>query len=484
MKKYSLRNDSFIYGLAVMAERLISFFILPILTKTLPTESYGVWTQILITSSLVGNLVLFGFTTAAVKFLAGRDDNAEISSIFHRMFALVGLNALLVLLLSWWFMEPLGAAMFGHIRFAPFAVLFGFYVAIEALYEILIALLRSLRKISRVSSYYFLKNLVRVGALATGILILDMTLYQSLLLLIGINLVFIAYMYVVEVWLGIGVSFKRTELRFREVVLYSLPLLPYAVMIWVNNFVNRYFIVHILDMESLSVFSVAYSLAGIVGIAYMVLGFTLFPHMASLWNRGDKEGASAILSKAAAYYMFFALPVVAALSMLQAPVVELLSTAGFVTSPYVIFWLCLGIFVFGFYQLNIYPVMLAGRTGLNLVVTSISLFIGILLNVILIPMLGLVGAALATFISSAILAAWTTVYCRRSINYRFPWRAAARTGSATAVMILFLWLAGRFVDLGNLYLLLLTCIIASVIYISIDLMGGDRSLLRNLKGTR
>lgn len=483
MKTPSFRNDTFFYGVAVMAERVISFLILPLLTKTLPQEYYGVWTQIVVTASLMSGFVLLGFHTAAVRFLAGRKESGEISGAFHRMLFIVIFNSLLVAAICFFFAPPISGLMFGSREFSAYVRIFGLYVAVEAVFELQVAFLRARGRIRLLSVYYVLKNLIRMGALAAGILVFRTGLFQAVSSIIALQAALIAYVYVFDIYRDVGVGLKDRAFGLKEVMLFSLPLVPYGVLIWVNNFVNRYFILHVLDMRQLSVYAVAYSLAAIVAVAYSVLGFTLYPHMAKLWNTGDRVGASRILGKALSYYLFFAAPFIAVITALNAPLVRLLSTAEYVAGGEVVFFLSVGIVVFGLYQLFFYAALLLGKTALNLIIAAVSLLSNVVLNIALVPALGIAGAALSVVFSNLVLALWTYLSCRGGLDIELPWRAALRAAFGAAAMGAFLAAAARLVDLNSFLALFFVLSAACAIYIAFDLFGKN-SLLSGLRGHR
>src|SRR5687768_6573811 len=68
----SRTSDAAIYGLALGAERLLGFLLLPILTRGLPPEEYGAWAQTLAWSSLLMPFVTLGFPTVIVRYYSGR----------------------------------------------------------------------------------------------------------------------------------------------------------------------------------------------------------------------------------------------------------------------------------------------------------------------------------------------------------------------------------------------------------------------------
>jgi len=481
-RKNGLRNDTLFYGAATLAERLISFLILPILTKTLPQELYGVWTQIIVTTALLSTVVLMGFQTAAVRFLAGEKDDQGISNIFHGMLGTILLNSSIVIALTFLFAPSISNILFGNVRFSPFVNLVGFFLVGEALFELTTAFLRARKEIQLLSVYYFLKNGLRIAILGIGLLLLHIDLLQTIIFVILLQFILITLIYVKDIRKKIGFSFSFTEVHWKEICSFSFPLIPYAILIWGNNFIDRYLILHTLNINQMSIYAVAYSLAAIVGLFYSILGYTLYPYMANLWNNGDKNGAAEMLRKATEYYLFFAVPLIAILTILSTPLIKLLSTAEYLSNWQVVFWLGTGIGVFGLYQLNIYSLLLLNRTLLNLKIAVIAVVGNLTFNILLIPVIGILGAAIATFLSNSILAFWTTAIGKKYVPYVFPWRLAVRIVLATLVVSIFLLSIMHYLDMNNFFMLILVITLAVAIYGSIDLLNKNSALLQLRRG--
>ena len=261
---------------------------------------------------------------------------------------------------------------------------------------------------------------------------------------------------------------------------FSLPLVPYSIMIWGNNFIDRYFILHFLDINMVSIYAVSYSLSAIVGIFYSILGFTLYPHIAKLWNIGDKTAVAEILSKGNEYFLFFAIPFVAILTILNGPIIKLFSTAEYLSGWQVIFWLSSGIVMFGLYQLNIYIILLADKTILNMIMAALSLLTNVILNIILIPKLGILGAAFSTFLTNSILAFWTITAGKKFLAYTFQWRSIAKITGATVLMSLPIAATVQYIDISNFYLLSIIICLAGAMYVAFDLISKN-SLLISLR---
>jgi O-antigen/teichoic acid export membrane protein len=478
----SLRGHTLSYGSAIIAERFLSFLIIPLLTKTLSQELYGVWTQIIVTTGLVCPLVLFGFPKTMVRFLAGNKNGSEESGIFHGMVAIVLVNLFIVAIVILFFDEFLSKTVFGDAGFSDFIYLLGFFLAVEALFELSIHFLRSHEQIRVLSMYYFLKNGGRVAILAAGILLFEFNLSRTIAIVIIMQLLLSLHIYVKNIFHKIGFSISMSRVLWKSMLCYSAPLIPYGILIWFNNFVDRYFILHFLNIKQVSIYAVSFSLAGIAGLFYGVLGFTLYPHMARLWNEGNRRGTGEILAKAIKYYLFFIFLFVAILSIFGTPLIRIIATSEYVSSWNVMFWLASGVGAYGLYELHVYALLVVDRTVVNLNIAVVGLVVNVVLNFILVPMFGILGAAVATVVSNSIMAIIAIVIGRKSVRYNFPWRVTARIGLATFVMCLVAWMCIRNVGLSGLFGLLFGIVLAVVIYGAIDMLSRDSiiaELMRN-----
>ena len=466
----SLRKDTVVYGAATLAERLASLLLLPLLTKTLPPELYGVWSQIVVSAGISVSILLLGLNTAAVHFLAGLEDSRGQRAVAHAMLALVLGNAAVVILLTLLLTDALSRLLFGDPVFARFVRLIGVFWAEEALFELLTAVVRARRKISRLSMYYVIKNALRLISLAVGLIVLRVSLVEAVWLMVLFQFVLIVGIY----WIEIGGPGREKRLwrapRWREIMVFALPLVPYNMLVWVNNFSDRYIVLHVLDLRRMSIYAVAYSLAAIGGLVYSVLGFVLYPYLAERWNAGDRAGAAEMLRTTTHTYVALFVPFLTLLVMLRTPITQILATRDYLANPAVVLALGVGIGLFGLYQLNLYTTLLAGKMPANFAILTVATVVNLTLNLTLVSRLDIFGAALATVVSNATLAIPTVVVSRRALPYAFSWRSAARIAAAALVMAAFLFVARSALNVGNILILAAVAILSFAIYASLGLL--------------
>ncbi len=471
----SLQRNTIFYGLQTFAERILSFFVLPLLTKTLPTEFYGIWTQIIITAGLFAGL--FGFHTGVVRFLAGHKDPREMNGFFHKILGVVLSIAALFCLATVIFAAPFSRAMLGNEASAHLLPVFGVFVAMEILFELVTAHLRANEHIGPLSVYQFIKSAGRVGLLALGILVIKVDLGTVLLWLIFLQLALLAWMYGKHILRDGGFHFHSPSIPWREFLSFSLPLIPYGLLMWGNNFSDRYVILHVLNMKEVSIYAVSYSIAGTVSVLYAVLGFTIYPNLARLWNQGRSDEVARKLSKATEYYLFFSLPLVALLTLLHQPLVRLLAKSEFVSQIWVMFWLSSGIVAFGVYQLNYYITLLAKKNLLNILILVVSSLINVGVNLAVVPRVGIVGAAFTTFLSNGVLAGATIWLARRTVAYRFEWKPVPRMLAGTLALSAFLLILSRWVSVEGVIRIALASGVSLCLYAVVDFASKDSYLL-------
>jgi O-antigen/teichoic acid export membrane protein len=76
------------------------------------------------------------------------------------------------------------------------------------------------------------------------------------------------------------------------------------------------------------------------------------------------------------------------------------------------------------------------KTRRIMVIVTSCAVVNILLNIVLVPRVGIVGAAIATLVSYALSALLYAVAGRNLLTVKLPWRTLLRAGAASAVMYL------------------------------------------------
>jgi O-antigen/teichoic acid export membrane protein len=145
----------------------------------------------------------------------------------------------------------------------------------------------------------------------------------------------------------------------------------------------------------------------------------LFPAMSEYFAL-DKERLKRTFEKSMHYLMIISLPLAAGVLVLAEPVVLKIYTAEYVNSILPLKILMVGLF---FLFIN-YPVgylLNAGNKQVtNTVNSGVTVLVSVILNIILIPKYGYIGAALSSLISTVVLFVLGLYWVPKIVNYN-PW---------------------------------------------------------------
>ncbi len=157
-------------GIVNIIVSLRGLILLPILTKTLDIELYGIWVQIIVTSSLLTLLATLQLNGAIVRFFAGEKDVNKIREGFYSVFALVFLFNLLMILIILVLSKPLAITFFGGEEAIPFVKLLCFIIPATALDMICIEFFRAFQQIKKYSGFLILQQILELSLISYAVL--------------------------------------------------------------------------------------------------------------------------------------------------------------------------------------------------------------------------------------------------------------------------------------------------------------------------
>jgi len=477
----SFKNDTIFYGFAVFIERAASFFVIPILTKTLPQEYYGIWTQILITTALMGPIIMFGFYPATVKFLSGENNKIKVSKIFHGMLLVSIINLVLVCIACFGFAVPLSRFLFGDAKYFKFVHIFGLFLASESLFQLLLSYLRAIKKIKIVSVYYLIKNAVRLSILAIGTFIFKVNLLSMLQLLVLSQIILVMIIYLVHISHTLTLCRGKIIVGWKGIIYFALPLIPYSLFLWGNSFIDRYFILHILNINQLSKYAIAYSLAAFIMFLYSISSYTLYPHMAKLWNTNDKNAASYLLSKVVDYYLFLSIPIIIILSVFHTEILKIVSNASYFSSWQVVFFLTCGVTIFGLYQLTSNIMLLAEKTMLIFYISLAAVLTNVLLNIFLIPIFGILGAAISMLFSNIVLTGLTIFLNKKIIEQYVVYFSFIKILPGACAMLISIMVLRSVLKTESFFTFILAACVGLSVYLMVDLFSKNSKIIGFIK---
>ena len=438
---------------------LSNIILLPILTKTLPIADYGAWALILITISLLPVLVCLGLPAAMTRFLAAATDKGDIREAFYSMGLIVLLTSSIISALLFLFVPQIAASLFHNNTTTALLLVPNVFIACLTVY--VMQYFVTFQQIKRYSVLSFFNAYLNTALVAYFVLSGYGLEGAVIALLIQQLVVFAVIMYPIAAEIGFAIpTFKHA----RQYLAYGLPLVPGNLSVWVVNSSDRYLIAFFLGAAAVGYYSPGYNLGAAIGVISAPLATMLPPVLSKYYDDNNIADVRTILTYSLKYYAGLALPCVFALSVLSKPLLLVLTTQQIATNGYFVTpFVAAGFALVGAYTTLVMIIALKKKTAVIGTIWLLSAVLNFGLNLVLIPYLGLVGAALTTFLAFLLAFLLTTHYSLRYFTFDVSKGFIVKSVCGSSIMALFLLLWNP----SGLLSICVSIALAAVLYLAI-----------------
>ena len=417
-------------GLTNILISLSSLIFIPIITKSFTTAEYGMWAQVNTTIALVPNIANLGLPYTMVRFLSAEKDKETIKDSFYPMISLTFISTLIICSLFLIFGNAIANALFnGSMQVLYITTAISFFACMNLM---LISFFRTFQQMKRYSLFLVLQSYI-------GVFVSIYLTYAGynietvvLGLLTGYVAVFIMMAFLIVKYLGIGIG-KWSNLK--EQLAFALPTIPSNVSSWVVDSSDKYVIGILIGSVAVGCYSPGYALGSILLMFLSPFAVLLPAVLPEHYEKGDIEEVDKYLSYSMKYYLLLTIPAAVGMSVLSKPLLYIITTpeialGGYMVTPFV----CLGAIFMGMYGITNNILILEKNTmilGKLWIVVAIS---NIVLNLLLVPYLNILGAAIATLICYILAFAVTAIASKKTMRLPFNIKELLKIVIAATIM--------------------------------------------------
>lgn len=427
--------DNLIVAAAQLLTKLRSIVMLPLIVRGLGTAGYGVWAQVLAFVGFVGAIVSWNLHHPLVQSIAADRKSAARTyttlTLATVAFAVLGVVAVVP------FTGFTSRLMLGDANIEGYLLL-----------ALLLALFNNVRQMN-LSVYRALGRFTARGVLDLGGALLELgaiaavlTLGHGLGAVLGVMVVCGGLVALVgSVHVGTLVGWARPAWPIlRAALRYSTPLMPGVLSLWILDRGDRFVIGHYLGAVGVARYSASYAVGFLLLHALAPLQMTLLPRVAELWDR-DRALAGRYIVISNRVFVALAIPYIAATYFVAPPLLaelanEEIASQAAPTSTLV----AVGIAFYGIGNLQAQAFYAAKRTGVIGIIWALAALLNVGLNFLLVPRMGVAGAALATAVSYAATCAAFARALRGLIQFDYQPLHVLKAAVASCPMALTLWL--------------------------------------------
>lgn len=393
MKIPKILTNSALYSLTTLLQKGIGFFLLPLYTAFLTPDDYGIVNVVTSVSSFLSVLIMMSLTGAATRFHYRNTDENYRKVLWGTITTIVIISSLGWGAVFFTFHKFLVDPFIGEVEFYPYAVIGLANVIITPLYLLFQSSLQARQEALHYSINTFSNFIVHLGLAVLLIAVFKLGAVGMLLANVITSLLFFIYVlfsYIPKIKMGIDKPIAKQALK------YSLPLVPHHISLWSAGTLDRLFLNNIKGTAVTGVYSVGQQFGNVVGtIAYSV-NQAFVPWFYQMIEKGkegikkiEKMGLFAIIG-----YSLFAF----AISLFAPEVLRVMVSEGFRDA-----WKVIPIISFAFVFHGVYffyiNILFLKDTGWVFTVTLSAMAVDILFNILLIPIWGFYGSAIACFMT-------------------------------------------------------------------------------------
>lgn len=374
---------------------LSSLILLPILTKNLSIDDYGLYVQITVTITLLSTLLLLGFQNSMVRFLPSLSSIEKIQEGFYSLFFITIIISFIASILILLFSNQISSALFNN-NLAITNYL-SILIIIESLNALLLNYFRSFQQTKKYSILFTSKTYLSL-ILVTYFVIIGTGILGVLIgLLISGFIIFV---------INIGLIIKEIGFKFpkfsyiKKYLEFGIPTIPSYLSLWIVESSDRYVIGFFLGLAFVGYYSPGYTLGNMLGMLIAPMSFLLPPLLSKNYDLDNLGYIHKILKYSTKYFLLIAIPSVFGLSMLSMPVLLILSTPEIAQQGYLITpFTATSVLFIGLSSIISNVLIFKNKTKIIGTIWTLAAVLNLGLTIILVPYFGIIGAAIATLIT-------------------------------------------------------------------------------------
>lgn len=465
-----LFKQTFIYGLATVLPRMLSFLLVPLYTEVLPKEEYGEISVIFAYFVLFNVILAYGMETAFFRFYS-KENKKEVLNTSG--WSLV-ISSLLFFILALLFQEPVAQITGIPLEYIKLAI---WILLLDALVIIPFAWLRAAEKPMRYAVIKIFNVAINLGLNFFFLLFLrdlarENLFFQRLYVSdFEINYVFIANLIASGVTLLLmlpfyfRINFSFNKALWKTMISYAFPVLVAGIAFSINEVFDRIMLDYLLPADiargEIGAYSACYKLALFMTLFATAFRLGIEPFF---FSHSSSKNAQQTYAQITNYFVVFgSLIFLAVIVFADFLKILLIQNDTYWEAMHIVPLILLANLFLGIYHNLSVWYKVTDRTRFGGYISVAGAVLTILLNIILIPVISYTGSAIATLAAYGSMMLLSYHYGQK--HYPIPYNLK-KTGGYLVLSVLFS-IFSFYVFRGNYFVgISLLLIFLGIIYFS------------------
>lgn len=428
LKKLLAHTSVYTAGsLLVTMASLVSF---PIFTRIFSVEEYGLLSLISATLMLLVGFGKLGVQHSTVRFyseVATGKRAVTLGEYYSTVVFGMAASATIVTLLWVGVSQTIPAEWWNDARVRGLLLLTAVLVVLRATDSSLVNILQAQQRSAAYSIYNVIK---KYGGLAIILVTVFYVLpglhgfYVGTIVAEGIAITAL-FIYLLR---GRKLSLSAfSPSLYRAMLVFGIPMIAYEMGGILLNLGDRYIIEFMLGPAALGLYSAAYNFCEYVSLILMVsIGQAIVPMYVHTWEERGEQATRQLVEQSLHFYILLGAAVVAGMAAVGEDMLGFLASEKYREGAVIIPYVAAGMVIDGALAIVAAGLYIHKKTKVLMILVVAAALLNVLLNVLLVPALGIVGAAVATLISYIVLVTGGFIYSRRLLRISIPWPALVK----------------------------------------------------------
>lgn len=386
-----------------------------LLVRYVTPSQYGVYSLASVLVGIAGAIATLGLSEGATRyigFLRARDDKSRIRGVVFSSLWLSLIASIAVFLVMFFLSGVLSTRVFHDPELAAPLKILSATIPLSVLAGALLAIYRGY---DRVDVKVYFQDILKG---ATFLLLL------GIVILFGWAFLGVIYAVLASAAIALTALAAYAVKRFplpamqegvaprpmsRELLLFSLPLLVLAMCVLVVQYAGTLMLGYFKDSEAVALYNVAFPLAQMILVPLTAMTFIYVPVVSQLYSKGlmdEMKRSYQVLTK---WIFFLSFPIGLVLILFPTTSLNLFFGIQYTEAAWTLRMLSLGFLSVAFLGANGLTLVIIGRPGLYMRAGAAGAGLDVILNGVLVPRLGITGAALAFMITYFVMTAFCSM---------------------------------------------------------------------------
>ena len=410
-------NHTVIYGIGSAIQSLINFAFLPLFTKFLTTEEFGIYSLVLLIGTFAGAFFFFGASSALSRFYFDDDTIQYKKNAIATAFNITIFGVICQIVLGFVFATQLSILLTNKPIYSRHIILMFVASSLGIIQNLLLLILRLEKK-----SRSFILATISGASISLLVIVYFLAyknqgIYAPILGLLSGNAVTILFCLL---FVTSKLHFSINISAFKTYIAFGIPTVLNGLAYYLLDWLDRFMIKAFGSLSDVGIYSMGYK----IGMVIYILFITPF---AMIWSTmrmqyAKQSNYDQMTTKVVSYFTLVGITITLLLSLFAKEILILFSgNNAYLVSYKVVPWVMMACLINGYGNILDYGIYREKKFHYYYIILIVSCVINAILNYLFIPKLGYIAAAYATFITYLFYIIVLYIVSNKYYNIKVEW---------------------------------------------------------------